>query len=247
MQARVVGAAEGARWVLRGWRIFRAAPVGWVAIVMAYLLVVLIASAIPGIGIAAIALATPAFSVSFMAIARSASTAGSAQLPQLFEGFRQGLRSQLTLGAVYFACIVTAIGITALVSGTRPGAEADASEAAPGAGAAAVFALFFLLYLPTVMAFWFAPVLAAWHSVGPAKALFFSFFACLMNWRAFLAYGAVLAGVIFALSAAAVLAARLLMPGIDATRLALPMLIVVYPTVLASYYASYRDVFGETP
>jgi hypothetical protein len=245
MQARVVGAAEGARWVLRGWRMFRAAPVGWVAIVMAYLLVILIASAIPGVGIAVIALATPAFSVSFMAVARSASTAGSVQLPQLFEGFRQGLRTQLLLGAVYFACIVAAIGLTALATGTRPGAEAEGSE--PGAEAAGVFALFFLLYLPTVMAFWFAPVLAAWHSIGTAKALFFSFFACLMNWRAFLAYGVVLAGVIFALSAAAVLTARLFLPGMDATKLALPMLIVVYPTVLASYYASYRDVFAETP
>jgi len=245
MQARVVGAAEGARWVLRGWRMFRAAPVGWVAIVMAYLLVILIASAIPGVGIAVIALATPAFSVSFMAAARSASTAGSVQLPQLFEGFRQGLRTQLLLGAVYFACIVAAIGLTALATGTRPGAGAEGSE--PGAEAASVFALFFLLYLPTVMAFWFAPVLAAWHSIGTGKALFFSFFACLMNWRAFLAYGVVLAGVIFALSAAAVLTARLFWPGMDATKLALPMLIVVYPTVLASYYASYRDVFAETP
>ena len=245
MQARVVGAAEGARWVLRGWRMFRAAPVGWVAIVMAYLLVILIASAIPGVGIAVIALATPAFSVSFMAVARSASTAGSVQLPQLFEGFRQGLRTQLLLGGVYFACIVAAIGLTALATGTRPGAQGEGSE--PGAQAAIVFALFFLLYLPTVMAFWFAPVLAAWHSIGTAKALFFSFFACLMNWRAFLAYGVVLAGVIFALSAAAVLTVRLFLPELDATKLALPMLIVVYPTVLASYYASYRDVFAETP
>lgn len=246
MQARVVGAAEGARWVLRGWRVFRAAPVGWVAIVMAYLLVVLVASAIPGVGIAVIALATPAFSVSFMAVARSASTAGSVQLPQLFEGFRQGLRTQLLLGAIYFACIVAAIGLTALVTGTRPG-DPDAAEAGPGLEAAAAFALFFVLYLPTVMAFWFAPVLAAWHSIGAAKALFFSFFACLMNWRAFLAYGVVLAGVILALSAAAVLTVRLFLPGLDATKLALPMLIAVYPTVLASYYASYRDVFAEAP
>jgi len=32
--------------------------------------------------------------------------------------------------------------------------------------------------------FWFAPPLAAWHATGTGKALFFSFFACLMNWRA---------------------------------------------------------------
>jgi hypothetical protein len=35
------------------------------------------------------------------------------------------------------------------------------------------------------MAYWYAPVLAGWHGLSPAKALFFSFVACLRNWRAF--------------------------------------------------------------
>jgi len=35
----------------------------------------------------------------------------------------------------------------------------------------------------------------AWHATGRGKRLFFSFFACLMNWRAFLAYGTVTAAV----------------------------------------------------
>src|SRR5690606_2261270 len=109
MHARVVAPAAGARWLLEGWRIFRAAPLGWVAIVMAYLLIVLVASSIPGLGIAAIALATPGFSVSFMAVSRSASAAGTVHLGQLFSGFREGLRGQLLLGLVYFACVATAI------------------------------------------------------------------------------------------------------------------------------------------
>src|SRR5690606_41818631 len=107
-----------------------------------------------------------------------------------------------------------------------------------------IFAWFLLLYVPTMMAFWFAPVLAAWHSIGVAKSLFFSFMACLMNWRAFLAYGAVLGLLVFAMSLASSFLASLLFPGMDATRLVLPILVVVYPSVLASYYASYRDVFA---
>ena len=45
------------------------------------------------------------------------------------------------------------------------------------------------------MAFWFAPVLAAWQHMGAAKSLFFSFFAGWRNWRAFIVYGATLSAV----------------------------------------------------
>src|SRR5258706_3212986 len=64
------------------------------------------------------------------------------------------------------------------------------SEAFAGALMAAA-----TLYMPVMLAFWFAPPLAASHSTGPAKALFFSFAAAMMNWRAVSAYGAVTAGV----------------------------------------------------
>ncbi len=46
-----------------------------------------------------------------------------------------------------------------------------------------------LFYIPTGDAgLWFAPALVHWHAMSPAKALFFSFFACLRNWRAFAVY-----------------------------------------------------------
>src|SRR5712691_3321818 len=46
---------------------------------------------------------------------------------------------------------------------------------------------------PVLMAFWFAPVLAAWNRMGAAQSLFYSFFAVWRNWRAFVVYGAALA------------------------------------------------------
>jgi hypothetical protein len=91
------------------------------------------------------------------------------------------------------------------------------------------------LYLPVMCAFWFAPALAAWHSAGVAKALFFSFFACLMNWRAFLAYGA-LAALLAFITALAVRLSPLLF---------FPLLFVLLPTFFGSFYASYHDVFGQ--
>src|SRR5258706_3246951 len=125
---------------------------------------------------------------------------GRVELPMLFDGFRHAPRSQVALGIVYLACLAAVLGGSALadegglarwmLTGRRPEEEVLQSDE---------FALALVvaagLYAPVMMMFWFAPPLAAWHSVTPGKSLFFSFFACLMNWRAFLAYGAATAAV----------------------------------------------------
>jgi hypothetical protein len=46
------------------------------------------------------------------------------------------------------------------------------------------------LMVPLMMAYWFAPVLAAWHRLTFGRSLFFSFVACWMNWRPSWSYGA---------------------------------------------------------
>jgi hypothetical protein len=103
------------------------------------------------------------------------------------------------------------------------------------------------LYAPVLMMFWFAPPLAAWHGIAPIKALFFSFFACLLNWRPFLAYGAVSA--LFALALPLLLLFVLMLASfkIAAMSLVFPLLLVLLPTLFASFYASYRDIFGGEP
>src|SRR5438067_1443378 len=91
----------------------------------------------------------------------------------------------------------------------------------------------------------FAPPLASWHATGAAKALFFSLAASMMNWRAFLAYGAVMAVVtvlvpLLIVSAFALAGAA----APPAAALIFPLAIIMLPTLFASFYASYRDVFG---
>ncbi len=240
LQARIVSVARGAYWLADGWRFFRAAPLGWMALVFGYLLFMMLAWSIPLAGVAAAAVFTPSFSVSFMAVARAASRGAPIGPALLVEGFRLGLRAQLALGLVYLACLGAIFGVISLLPGELPGVEAQRSEE-PLAGLAWLGAL----YVPVMMMFWFAPALAAWHSTGAAKALFASFLAFLINWRAFLAYGAVTAAMIFALTALVVLLARLISPEIPPASLALPMFIAVFPTLSGSYYASYRDIFAE--
>ena len=254
MQARVVSAAGGARWMAEGWRIFRAAPVGWVAAVLGYWMLMSVLSIVPLVGAAAAALLVPAFTVGFMALARAAGRGARLEPQLLFEGFRNGLRAQLALGALYLACLVLVLAATALaddgalaqwlLTGKRPSEDALYSDEFLGAMAAAC-----VLYTPVMLAFWFAPPLASWHGTAPAKALFFSFAASLMNWRAFLAYGAVAAAITLALPLVLFLALGLAGDGsrMQPALLVFPLLVLLLPTFFASFYASYRDVFGYDP
>jgi len=249
MQARIVPARQGAAWLVDGWRLFRAAPLGWLAMVFAYWIIMTLASVVPFIGVAAASIMVPAFSVGFMAAARAASRRGPVELSLLFDGFRHQPKSQLVLGVIYLMALGTLLSATTLVddgalaswmlTGRRPAEEALQSDDFLQALAVAA-----LLYTPVLMAFWFAPPLAAWHGVGPIKALFFSFVACLLNWRPFLVYGAFSALVVVVLPLAVLLTLMLASLKIAAMSLVFPVLLVLLPTLFASFYASYRDVFG---
>jgi hypothetical protein len=252
MQARIVEARQGAIWLLDGWRLFRAAPLGWLAMVFAYWIIMTLASVVPFIGVAAASIMVPAFSVGFMAAARAASRRAPVELTVLFDGFRQQRKNQLILGVVYLVCLGTLLSATTLfddgalaswmVTGRRPSEEALQSDDFLQALVVAA-----LLYTPVLMAFWFAPPLVAWHGVGPVKALFFSFVACLLNWRPFLVYGALSALVVLVLPLALLFTLMLASLKIAAMSLVFPVLLVLLPTLFASFYASYRDIFGVEP
>jgi len=157
------------------------------------------------------------------------------------EGFRREPRSQLLLGVLYGICTGCVLVVAALTLNIFPEAR-EAAEEAPGG--AADLLLLLLMYVPVLMMFWFAPVLTAWHGAKPGKALFFSAAAVLINWRAFATYGAVSVAAVLGLSVLVVFGMRLISPELTPQRLALPVLIAIYPTLLGSYYASYRDIFG---
>lgn len=254
MNAQVVAPARGVRWLAEGWRLFRAAPLGWLALVFGYWLAMTVLSLVPVLGLVAASLLVPAFSVGFMAASRAAALGQPVELPMLFAGFRERLPAQVVLGAAYFIGLVAAVGGSMLADGGMLArwmltgqAPADAPEAADlyfAMGTAA------LLYAPVMMLLWFSPLLVAWHAMAPVKALFYSFFACWLNWRAFLAYGLAVGVVAFVLPAGALLLLALFSGGamrVSPMAMLLPLLLLLLPTLLASFYASYRDVFGARP
>lgn len=255
MTPRIVSFGRGARWLGEGWRLFRVAPLAWLVLVLTYWVLMTLASLAPLLGLAAMTALVPVFSVGFMAAGRSCAAGRAPELGLLFEGFRERFRVHLALGGVYLALLAALLGATALaddgtlarwmLTGRRPDAEVLQSDRF-----LAALVLAATLYVPVMMLFWFAPPLAAWHRLGAAQALFYSLVASVLNWRAFLGYGAVAALVtvaipFLALGALLLLSAGRLGTGVMA--LLFPLLVLLLPILFASFYASYRDVFGAAP
>lgn len=251
MQALTLPTKRGWRWLADGFRIFRKSPLLLGVIVVGYWILMAVVNAIPLLGPIAATLCIPAFSVSLMNVCRDVEHERPVAPLHLFSGFRRNLRPLLALGALYLGGVLAILGVSALadggalmqmmISGKPPGEELLA-----GGSFLVATQIALLLLTPLMMAYWYAPVLAAWHDLPVGKALFFSFIACLRNWRAFFAYavalmvfGALLPGLALGLLASA-------MPQSASFFTALffmPLLLVLAPTLFASFYVSYRDVF----
>lgn len=257
---RVVAPRNGWQWLKDGARLFARSPFTWVFAVFAYWVLMLGTKALPHAAGFLLSLLMPAFAVSFMALARECAAGRRASPIVLAEGFRARLPTLIALGAIYLAATFAVLGVTAVVDGGALArwmllGEAAGDEERPGS-------LFFgglvatLLATPVVAAFWFAPVLAAWDGMPPVKALFYSFFAVWRNWRAFLVYGGavLLASVPLMMLFGAAVTLLASVGGTSVTGspearvgagmlLASPLLFGAVAILLASFYASYRDIF----
>lgn len=252
MRAQTLPPAAGWQWIIGGFAIFRRNPVMLGMLVVAYWFTVFFLNIVPVLGILIASLAIPGLSVGLMQAARNVERGQPVGLQTLYGSLRENGRTLAILGALYLCCTLGVLGLSSLVDGgdlLRFMLAGNRAERAVLEDADFTWAALFVMLLmtPVLMAWWFAPVLAAWHRLSVGRALFFSFVACWMNWRPFLTYGlglVVVAGVLPGVLLGILL---LLVPGAASLITAivtLPMMLVVAPTVFASFYASYRDIFG---
>jgi len=251
MQALILPATRGWRWIAEGFAIFRKKQLMLTLLVLGYWLLMALVNSFPLIGQIAATLLIPVFSVSLMNGCRSIDQ-GRLLTPQLlFSGFQSNLRPLLMLGFVYLLASSLIFSATVLVDGgllfkllifgQRFDEEVLAASNVMAAGQLAL-----VLFLPLMMAYWFAPVLVAWHGLAPGKALFFSFVACLRNWRAFVVYAIsiVLAGALLPGLFVGMLGSMFAsMASLLSVVFTVLIVLVLLPTVYASFYVSYRDVF----
>lgn len=253
MQAKLVPSHRGWRWLSDGWRLFRASPVMWLMLVLSYWMLMTLVSVVPYVGVVAAVILVPGFSIAFMAAARDSSRKRPLTLSLLFAGFRENPRGQLLLGIVYMVLMVLVLASSALVddgalarwmlNGVRPTEDILQSD-----GFLFALAIVATTYMPVMMLMWFAPTLVAWQAMPVAKALFFSLFACLMNWRAFTMYGIASAMVLVVVPFITLFLLILVSGGAvraGAMALLFPLVFSLMPVMFASFYASYRDVFPE--
>jgi len=248
---RIVPARQGMAWLVNGWRLFKRTPGTWLALVAVYWLLVTLLNEVRYAGPLAATVLLPAFSVSFMNISADAAAGNKLLIAALWSGFRNRFPALLMLGGLYVLALLATLGLSALADGGavfrwfvfgEPPSKADFESGGLGNGMLVAAAV----GTPVLMAFWFAPVLAAWRGLGAAQSLFYSFFASLRNWRAFLLYGAALSAAGAVLSALVMIIAAAFAGNVAVLHGFMQGLsIVMLPTIFASFYFGYRDVFPE--
>lgn len=255
---RIVPTLSGWRWIRDGAAIFARAPVIWMLLVFSYWLLLSLIGAVPKIGALIGIVALPAFAASFMNVARLTAVGRQVTPVELFSGFRKNLAGMAMLGFAYFFAFACVIALSAffdggdlaqfILTGRKPENDTQA-----GALVAA------LAYLPVLLAYWFSPALVAWEHMSAPKAIFYSFYAALRNWRALLLYGVVLSAVIFGGTWLLFAVIQFLAPGILAGGGKSPsgvpsgfLMFVLMPIILAglsilfaSFYTCYRDILPE--
>lgn len=249
-----VPAGNGWNWVLTGFALFRKSPAMWAFLALSYIMLMQILGMIPVIGWFAATVLIPVFSASFMIASRELDQGRKLRVDLLFSGFKSNLPALLAQGGLYLASGLAILGISALIDGglllrlmvfgEKPPVAAFEDGSLAGATLLAG-----TLYLPVLAAFWFAPALSAWRGLPALQALFYSFFAALSNWRAFITYGFAL-GLLSVICSFALFVLALLVRGLLGDKsqgafllVMLPVMLTYVPTLFASFYASYRDIF----
>jgi len=197
MKLHIVPARTGMTWVKLGIRTFWKQPMALAALFFMTMASMSLASMIPLVGPAVALMLLPSATLAMMVAAAQASQGRFPTPAVLLVAFRTGqqrLRDMLVLGALYAACFLAVMGLSALIDGGQfakvylGGAQLSKEVAEDPAFQSAMW-LSMVLYLPLSLLFWHAPGLVHWHGVPPVKALFFSIVACVRNFSAFLVYG----------------------------------------------------------
>lgn len=248
MQARMLPAQRGWAWIFDGFSLWRRNPALITFLVFGCSLSLLLVAAVPLIGQVIMSLVMPALSLGIFNGCKAVAERRKVGPDILFSGFRQNLPELVKIGGIYLAGTLAVMGISLLIDSEMNTKLSKAMLGRTGWGEALDDPTFTLALLvasigstPLMMAYWFAPLLAGWGRVPAAKALFFSFVACMRNWRAFLTYGIGL--LIIALGAGLLIAILELVSPLLALLPALAFPVIFIPVIFTSFYANALDVF----
>jgi hypothetical protein len=201
------------------------------------------------------AMANNPATLGLMAATREA-TQGKFPIPLiLFTAFRAGpakIRAMLTLGALYAAGFLLAMGGSYLVDGggfarLYLGGSAPTAELLESPDFQTAMWVFIGLHLPLSLMFWHAPALVFWHDLPPLKSMFFSIVACFRNFWAFTVFGLSWMGtIVVTVLVIGILGNVMDNPGLSGVML-FPALMLLASMFFTSLYFTYRDSFELEP
>ena len=259
MKLQLLAARAGARWVKLGMRTFLRQPLALAGLFFLFMAAMTLISKLPLVGVALAMVLLPGATLGLMAATREA-TQGRFPMPaMLVTGFRAGpaeLRAMLVLGGLYALGFLCALGASWMVDGgdfarVYLGGESPSAEVMMAPGFQGAMWVFVLIHLPVSLLFWHAPALVHWHGMAPLKSVFFSFVACLRNFRALLVFGLTWVLVLMLTVLAVTLLASLFGLGENSGSLFFPALLLMAAMFFCSLYFSFRDTFeppdGATP
>lgn len=240
MDTRTVPFTHGWKWIADGFGLFRKSPLNWILLCLILVVVFSLFSMLGLIGVLVLNLLYTVFLAGIMVGCRSLEEGNRLELGVLLAGFRQNTTPLVTIGGIALVGQIVISGLMLAIGGEDLIALFQASgenfqeavammaRMTPAVRTRIQLASLVALavYLPLMMAVWFAPMLVIFRGQKVTPALLASLMACAKNVLPFLLYGLALI----------VLAALAAIPfGLG--------LFLLVPTVFASIYRSYRDIF----
>jgi hypothetical protein len=194
-------AATGLFWIKEGWRLFKLAPVPWMGMTAFAFMLLIGLSMIPLVGRFAVELLTPFLAAGYFSAARAAQEGELVSFIHLGAGIQNGRDALLRIGLAYLVASLLIFVIVGHLTGTDlrelmqalqdPTALSEPEFNRLMTTALPAVMLLSLLYVPVVMATWFAPGLALFDGFSATQALWWSLWAGWVNWRPILYYGLV--------------------------------------------------------
>lgn len=233
---RAVPTGNGWKWLADGWAFTGGQRLTFIGLTLLVIVLWIVVNFIPLIGPFALSLFFPVIAAGFLLGCDAVRRGESLEVGHLFAGFKHQTGKLVALGAISIGASIVFVLIMFLILGTSffpmlAGTEQPAPEDVGPFLTNLLLAMLVVLAIsiPFAMAMWFAVPLVVFNQLDIGEALKTSFFACLKNMLPFLVWGVVVFFI-----------------GIVAS---IPLFLgwlLLLPTLWASMYLIYRDVFYET-
>ncbi len=244
MLPRLLNAGRGASWWGEGWRVFTASPGLWIGMLIVLLIILCVLAIIPILGQLALPLLMPVFAGGLLLGCHALAKGQPMTFGHLFEGFKNGRAGPLMmlglLGLLFNIIIFVVIGaVLVATAGTSVfalagmSAEADPAMIARvlkglGVSLAIIIPLAVVLFGLLAMMYWYAPALVALNRMSAWTAMKTSLAGCWSNMGALMVYGLIYIGLAIVASIPFGLG-----------------WLVLAPVLVGSWYAGWREIFGE--